>query len=137
MLEKEIKKFANRLKWYRRSFLKINQVDIAKFCNISHREWVRIENGEQLPDFNILLKLVELGADMNYLFDAHIIRLSQREEQMIVKFRQATFQGQMAMECVADSIQKKTREELETEENFFENARKIHDMIVHRGDNFE
>ena len=84
------------------------------------------------PSFDILLKLAELGADMNYLFGNFEINLSNQEERIIQQYRVATIQGKIAIEYVADNIQKKTEEELEQERKFFENAIKMHNMVVHR-----
>ena len=44
----------------------------------------------------------------------------------------ATIQGKIAIEYVANNIQKKTEEELGQERKFFENAIKMHNMVVHR-----
>ena len=124
--------FSVRLKWHRKKNLKISQLEIANYCGISKNQWVKIENGLEVPSFDILLKLAELGADMNYLFGNFEINLSNQEERIIQQYRVATIQGKIAIEYVANNIQKKTEEELEQERKFFENAIKMHNMVVHR-----
>ena len=132
MNKTEAEYFSERLKWHRKKNLKISQLEIANYCGISKNQWVKIENGLEVPSFDILLKLAELGADMNYLFGNFEINLSNQEERIIQQYRVATIQGKIAIEYVANNIQKKTEEELEQERKFFENAIKMHNMVVHR-----
>lgn len=132
MNKTEAEYFSERLKWHRKKNLKISQPEIANHCGISKNQWVKIENGLEYPSFSVLLKLAELGADMNYLFGNFEINLSDCEEKIIKQYRVATTQGRIAIEYVAHNIEKKTPEELEAERKFLEDAIKWHNMAVHR-----
>lgn len=105
--------FANRLKELRIKYGH-TQAEMAQFCGVSTRMWVKYEQGV-MPGGEVLLKIAYHGFDMEYLFTG--IRLTEEESlecvllndelKLIKNYRDATDKSREVILGVSELVEKK------------------------------
>lgn len=104
--------FAKRLKELRIKWNK-TQAEMAEYCGVSTRMWVKYEQGV-MPGGEVLLKIAYHGFNMEYLFTG--MELSEEEElesvlvadelRLINNFRKSTDKSKEIILTLSDIVEK-------------------------------
>ncbi|EAS0613876.1 helix-turn-helix transcriptional regulator [Salmonella enterica subsp. enterica serovar Dahomey] len=87
-----------------RKKLKLNQTDFARLAGCSRNAQAIYERGESLPGSAYLVKLSEMGVDIQYILTGHrvpLAEISMEERALVENYRAMDKAAQLNMQAVS------------------------------------